>query len=324
MIISISRRTDIPAFYSRWFMQRLEAGFVDVQNPMNAEQISRILLHKETADCFLFCTKNPLPMMRPRHSDGEAGDCLDTLDDFGVPYLFHQTLTPYDVDIESGLPPKALLLEGFQQLSMRLGSERVVWRYDPVVFANGWDIERHKAAFSDYARQLAGYTHRCIVSFLMIYKKFTSETIASLGGRIPATARLLLARHFTEVCNKYGMRLSICCDAHDYSSLGIDQCGCIDAEVIEGVEGGPIETPKEKSLRDNCLCLPSTDIGAYDSCANGCAYCYAVSSRQCVQRTMRLHDPTSSLLIGRLPPDKEPVVRSLPSIKVKQMQLTLL
>lgn len=291
---------------------------------MNAEQISRIPLHKDTADCFLFCTKNPLPMLRSQAVGSKEGNYLDSLDDFGVPYLFHQTLTPYGRDIESGLPSKKVLLEGFQSLSKRLGSERMVWRYDPVVFAHGWDIERHKAAFSDYARQLAGYTKRCIVSFFMIYKKFSPEIIASLGGRIPATARFILARHFAEVCSSYGMRLSICCDARDYSPFGIEACGCVDTKVIEGVIGGPIEVPKEKSLRDNCLCLPSTDIGVYDSCANGCAYCYAVSSRQSVQRNMRLHDPQSSLLIGHLSPDAEPVVRRIPSIRVKQMQLTLL
>lgn len=319
MIISISRRTDIPAFYSTWFLKRLEAGFADVQNPMNPEQISRIPLNRETADCFLFCTKNPLPMMRVI-----GGSCaLDRLDDFAIPYLFHFTLTPYGRDIESSLPPKQVLKDGFVALSKRLGRERMVWRYDPVVFANGWDIDSHKAAFSDYARQLSGYTQRCIVSFFMVYKKFSSEKIESLGGLIPPSSRAMLVRHFAEICQKYNMRLSICCDAHDYSSLGVEPCGCIDREMIETVLGGPITLPKEKSLRENCFCLPSTDIGAYDSCANGCAYCYAVSSGKSVFERRRYHDIESSLLIGKLPPFVEPVVRAMPSIRVRQLQLGL-
>lgn len=320
MIISASRRTDIPAFYSQWFIKRLQAGYVDVQNPMNPQQISRIPLHKDTADCFLLATKNPLPMLRL-----VGGKCaLDTVKDFGVPAIFHFTLTPYGRDIESSLPSKDRLIEAFIELAHRLGKDCMVWRYDPVVFAHGWNVEKHKEAFSAYAQRLAGSTRRCIVSFFMVYKKFSSDMVRSLGGVIPLADRLDLAQHFFHECQKYGMRLSICCDAHDYSDVGITTCGCIDREVIETVIGCPIEIPKEKELRDNCLCLPSVDIGAYDTCGNGCQYCYAVSNHTMVRRRMNLHDRHSSMLIGHVPSSVVPKVRVMKSLKIKQVQLGLL
>ena len=160
MIISASRRTDIPTYYSEWFMQRIKEGYVLARNPMNAHQVSRISLNPEVVDGIVFWTKNPLPML----------DKLPLLKDYM--YYFQFTLNGYEQDVEAGVPPKdKFIVPGFQRLSDMLGPERVIWRYDPILLNNKYTFNYHVQRFAELAKQLAPYTKQCTISFLDMYAK---------------------------------------------------------------------------------------------------------------------------------------------------------
>lgn len=159
MILSVSRRTDIPAFYSDWFFNRLQAGFVDVRNPMNIHQISRIKISPDVVDCIVFWTKNPKKML----------DRLDELS--GYNYYFQFTINPYDKQIEHYVPQKSEVIATFQALSMKIGPEKVIWRYDPILLTNKIDVNYHIKYFNELAKRLNGYTNRCVISFVDLYKK---------------------------------------------------------------------------------------------------------------------------------------------------------
>ena len=163
MIISASRRTDIPAFYSEWLLNRLKEGYALVANPRNALRFSRVSLNPQTVDCLVFWTKNPAPML-PK---------LDEITAMGYPFYFQFTLTPYGQDIEQNLPDKKTLLQTFQALSRLLGAKRVIWRYDPVILTAQMNIEYHLQCFETFASALEGYTHRCIFSFLFKAAQFS-------------------------------------------------------------------------------------------------------------------------------------------------------
>ena len=183
MIVSASRRTDIPAFYSDWFFRRLEEGYLYVKNPMNPRQVSKILLSQDTVDCFVFWTKDPGPMM----------ERLSVLDRLGYPYYFQFTLTPYGTDVEPGLPHKNELVRTFRELSCRLGPERVIWRYDPVLLSPSYTREYHFQWFSRLCGSLEGYTHTCVISFLDIYRK--------IKGRMEQIQpRTMTGSHFCRYC----------------------------------------------------------------------------------------------------------------------------
>ena len=156
MILSVSRRTDIPAYYSAWFLNRLAEGFVLVPNPHNPRQLSRIPLSPETVDCIVFWTKNPAPML----------DALPRIEAAGYPFYFQFTLTPYGPRTEPGLPPKEELVRAFWALSRRLGPKRVVWRYDPVMVDGRYPTAWHLERFEALCNALEGAAERCVFSFV--------------------------------------------------------------------------------------------------------------------------------------------------------------
>lgn len=153
MILSVSRRTDIPAFYSDWFMNRLREGFVYVRNPMNYKQVSNVVLNPEVVDCIVFWTKNPEKLMNH----------LDEIDQMGYQYYFQFTITPYNHSIEPSLPPKARIIETFKRLSNKIGKEKVVWRYDPIILNEELTIEHHVRSFAEMVASLSEFTTDCII-----------------------------------------------------------------------------------------------------------------------------------------------------------------
>ncbi len=298
MILSVSRRTDIPAFYGEWFFNRLRAGAVLVRNPMNPHQISRIPLTPEALDCMVFWTKNPAPMLSR----------LDELDGFGVPYLFQFTLTPYGRTLEPGLPPKEQVLETFQALSRRLGPERVLWRCDPIVLNQEWDIPRHIQAFRMLCQALRGYTSRCTISFVDAYGKLRSAYRQGLLREISPGEMKELGRELAAVGAEAGIPLQTCCEAADLTGFGIASGSCIDRKALERLCGYPITAKPDNAQRPGCGCLQSVDIGAYDTCRHGCIYCYACG------REPQAHDPASPLLAGTLAPEDRVTDRRIPPV----------
>lgn len=290
MILSVSRRTDIPALYSDWFFNRLREGFVCVRNPMNPRQVSRISLRREDVDGMVFWTKNPLPMM----------DGLHLLD--GYPYYFQFTLTSCGRDMECNVPPKGeVLIPAFRRLSELLGRHRVIWRYDPVLISETYTVDYHIRYFAKMAEMLGDYTEKCTFSFLDNYKN-TKKTAPDI--RTPdLLERRILAEAFSCSAKKAGILLDTCAEEDDLSGFGISHASCIDAARLSRIAGVPIAAPPDKNQRKLCGCASAADIGAYNTCTNGCRYCYANYIPSEIRKNREKHDPHSPLLLGNLMPE---------------------
>lgn len=285
MILSASRRTDIPAFYAEWFFNRIREGFLCVRNPMNPRQVSRIHISPGTVDCIVFWTKNPTPML----------DRLDELRDYA--YYFQFTLTGYGKDMESGLPDKEeVLIPAFRELSSRIGKERVIWRYDPILFSGKYSVERHLRTFEKYSALLAGYTEKCVISFVDIYAKNRKNMEAAGCQEIGREELQAFAKEIAHMARANGMAMATCAEAVDLEACGIERNRCIDRELVERLTGHRIKGGKDKGQREGCGCMESMEIGAYNTCRNGCRYCYANYSPRAVEAGCRLYDPKSPLL----------------------------
>lgn len=292
MIISASRRTDLPAYYSKWFFRRLQEGYVLVRNPVNPRQVGRVSLSPEVVDGFVFWTKNPAPMI----------PWLDKLPD--CPYYFQVTLTPYDEQIERYLPSKRkVILPAVRQLARQIGPERVVWRYDPVFLTERYSVDFHKKAFAQIARLLRGNTVRCVISFLDWYppmeKRLRPLAPRPLGG----DEMRELAASFGQAAAENGMRIFTCAETADLSGFGVEHGCCIDRDLLERIGGRPLCAEKDRSQRAACGCVQSVDIGAYDTCPGGCLYCYADHGVGRTMRNLAGFDPSSPLLCSSLRPD---------------------
>lgn len=286
MIVSCSRRTDIPAFYSRWFFNRLREGFVLVRNPMNAGQIRRVSLAPADVDGFVFWTKDPAPILEELH----------LLKDYG--FYFQVTLTPYGRDLEPNLPPPAERLETFIRLSDQIGPQRVIWRYDPILLSGALGIEDHLEHFSHLASRLSGHTRKCIISFIDLYRHIQAR-MSDLSARAPDPTEMhLLAKSIAQIAGRCGMTVETCAEEIDLSGCGIEHGRCIDARLIAELTGRPPVAQKDKYQRKLCGCAASVDIGQYDTCPHLCQYCYANVSRRKMERNCALHDDQSPLLIS--------------------------
>ena len=291
MIVSASRRTDIPAFYSDWFFNRLRDGFAWVRNPMNPRQVSEIPLTPRSVDCFVFWTKNPAPMLA-RHAD--------ELVKMATPFYFHITITPYGRSIEPAVARKEEVLSSFAALARLVGRERVIWRYDPIIFTDTIDIAYHLKHFTDIAEFLAPHPDKCVISFLDIYRKI-QHNMREIGAfDPPEEAKHELCRKLHSVATQAGMQIAACAEAADFSADGITRNRCIDPDLIARLCGETLSIPKDKHQRKECLCAESVDIGAYNSCAHLCRYCYANADRARVEANAAEHDPGYPMLFGKM------------------------
>ncbi len=296
MIISASRRTDIPAFYSEWFMNRINTGFCVVPNPFNAKQISTISLERENVDAIVFWSKNPQPLMSK----------LAELTDRGYLYYFQYTMNDYPPMLEPGLPKLIARLETFEKLSSTLSPWGVIWRYDPIIITTETSYGFHESCFRSICRYLEGLTSRVMLSILDMYKK-TQRRLSELqhlevldhSALVDHTDMTSLLRALGQIANEHGMQAQTCAEGLDYSNLGISPGKCIDDEII-GRLGGTVKYTKDKGQREDCLCTRSRDIGITDTCGHGCTYCYATRSHPLACRRLAEHDPTSTLLWGKV------------------------
>ncbi|MGI6008059.1 MAG: DUF1848 domain-containing protein [Ruminococcus sp.] len=291
MIISASRRTDIPAFYSEWMIKRLKEEYVLVRNPMNFRQISRVSLSPDVVDGIVFWTKNPLPLM----------NYLSELEKYS--YYFQFTLTSYGTDMETNLPSKEkILIPAFQRLSESIGRERIVWRYDPIFFTEHYTMEYHLTQFEKMASQLGEYTEKCTISFLDFYRKISGR-IKALKIHIPnKKEKIEIVLQFAKIAERYGFIVDACAEEGDYRLYGVNPGSCIDRERLERIIGCGLNVKKDPNQRQDCGCIASIDIGAYNTCDNGCVYCYANHSRFSIQKNRKLHRPDSPLLFGQIHP----------------------
>lgn len=288
MIINTGQRTDIPAFYSQWFANRLKEGFVMVRNPYNPQSVTRYRLSPDVVDVIGFCTKNPAPML-PH---------MDLLRPFGQ--FWYVTITPYGKEIEPHVPNKLLVIDCFKRLSDLVGIDSMGWRYDPILVSAAYPVERHIAAFEYMARELSGYTHTAVISFIDLYEK-TKRNFPEVQEVSPED-RLMLGKAFVEIGRQYGMTIRPCAEGTALSPFGADCSGCMTVPMYEQAIHCPLKVPRKPPARKQCACYLSGDIGAYNTCGHLCRYCYANYDAETVRRNMRQHDPESPLLIGHLMP----------------------
>ncbi len=309
MILSASRRTDIPAFYSDWMLNRLKEGYVLVPNPRNPYRLSRVQLSPEIVDCIVFWTKNPKVMISK----------LDTISAMGYDFYMQFTLTPYGRDVEEYLPDKKELIATFQELGARLGPDRIIWRYDPVILTGGMDVAYHLRCFDRMAGLLQGSTNKCIFSFLDFYARL--KTPLREFGALPIQEEEMyrIGEGFSRIAQKYGIQLSACCESADLSRFGITRASCIDGDLIEKLTGCSLRKRRDTGQRPGCSCMESVDIGSYDSCVHGCKYCYGVFSLERARRNSESHDPNAPVLFGTLPEDAIITERPVKSLKDGQM-----
>jgi hypothetical protein len=280
MIISASRRTDIPAFFGEWFMNRLAERKVRVRNPMNPGSISEIALEPDIIECIVFWTKNPEPFL----------PYLPGIDDFGYRYYFQFTLTAYDAAIERNLN-KTNIIQTFIKLSEYLGKEKVIWRYDPIFINDTFTLKYHLENFESLCEKLCRYTEKCVISFIDRYPFLTESFRKHTICEVSDSEIGVLAEGFTAVSKKYHVPLFTCCEKVDLGKYGIARNKCIDADLIGRLFNLNINAKKDTSQRLDCGCCVSRDIGAYNTCLHDCVYCYAKRGNE-----PAAHDPRSPLL----------------------------
>ena len=290
MIISASRRTDIPSYYFDWFLQGLKRGYFLSQNPMNPNQIKKINNDLASLDCFIFWTKNPIPAL----------DKLYKLKDYT--YYFHYTLNDYPKTLESNLPSLKERIDAFKRLSDMTSKERVIWRYDPIIITEELSVLEHIKRFENIASQLATYTDRVIISFLDFYRK-NKKALEGLGLKdLDSEDQGRLVEGLKAIADKYHLKISACCE-EGLDKYGVLPSACIDGLLIAKLLNRPIKIKKDRNQRESCGCIKSIDIGAYNSCLNGCHYCYANYSRKSIEKNVSKHLLSSPLLIGKIKDD---------------------
>ncbi len=310
MILNISGRTDIAAFYAPWLLERLRAGFVRVRNPYRPQQVHEYRLTPEATDCLVFCTKNPAPLLA-------LPELVERLRDFET--YFFVTMTPYGTDVEPRVPAWQEVAGATEALSRRFGRKRVAWRYDPIFLSASCDVAFHRKRFPRMAERIAPSVHRCVISFLDCYAK-TARNAPDL--RPPDAAQTEeLAAWIGETAARLDLPVSTCAEAADLRRFGIAQEGCISPRFLEAACGCAWREVRHRPLRPDCRCLPSRDIGAYNSCPHGCRYCYANYDAAAVAANVRRHDVHSPFLLGGEEPDDTVYKVAQPSLREAQMRI---
>ena len=288
MIVSASRRTDIPGYYSGWLFQRIREGYALVRNPFNAVQIRRVSLLPGDVDCFVFWTKNPAPML----------DQLDRL--AGFDYYFQFTLTSYGIDAEENVSLKKRdVISAFLRLAEKIGPERVIWRYDPIFLTPKYTLDYHFENFYKIARDIKGHTLKCTISFLDFYRN-TENNMKELNPEKWNTDKMrAAAKGLSAIALSYGMKMDTCAEEIDLSDFGITHASCIDIQLIERIFGYKPDVSNDKNQRPECGCAASVDIGIYNSCPNGCKYCYANYNTGTIEKNVLRYDEKSQFLCGK-------------------------
>lgn len=287
MILNTGGRTDTVQYYTQWLLKRFEEGYVCSRNPLFPNKVTRYDLTPDKVDAIQFCSKNYEPIL---------ADLPKITDRF--PTYFHYTITAYGKDVEPRVPSIEKSIETLKKLSAIVGKQRLAWRYDPVLLTSAYTFETHMQTFDRMARELTPYVDRCIFSFVEMYKKLE----VNMPELIPLTERdkTALAKGLGEIAASHGLWLQTCGTNGDYSQYGIHPSGCMTLEMMGKANGIVFRSLKHRGMRQGCHCIETRDIGAYDTCLNGCKYCYANKRPEKAFENFKLHDPDSPLLLGHL------------------------
>lgn len=290
MILNVSGRCDIVAFYSKWFMKRYQEGYVDVRNPFYPKFVSRIYF--DDVDLIVFCTKNPIPI-------------LNDLEKIDKPIVFHVTLTPYGKDIEPNVIPKGKIVEAIKKLSKIVGIDNLYVRYDPILINDKYTVKFHIEAFKSLCEKLNGYLKHIIVSFVDDYKNVRNNMAVLKLQKINDDVYKEIGENFSKIAASNDMSVQCCFEKNDLSQYGFISSPCISKDYAYKLTGKKF--PKWKA-RD-CGCVQMVDIGVYNSCKHFCKYCYANYDEKIVSKNVKAHDDDSSLLVGHIMNDDEIKVR---------------
>jgi len=298
MIINTGMRTDIPAFYPEWLMNRIHEGFVYVRNPYNRLHVSKYSLSPEVVDCLAFCSKNPYPILK----------YIDELKEKNNMFWFI-TITPYGEEIEPNVPHYDKVIEDFKTLSNKIGKHAISLRYDPILINKDYTVETHIKSFEHIISKLKGYTEDVTISFLDLYWK-VKRNCPDL--RPPNDEeQIIIAKEFVKIGKDNNMTIHGCCENPKLEEYGVDISGCMSKELVEKAIGFKLKVPGNQSKRTEingnkviCNCLLGNDIGDYNNCMHLCRYCYANYDKTIVRNNYKLHNPNSPFLIGdSLPED---------------------
>ena len=292
MIISASRRTDIPAFYSKWFMNRIKDGYVLVQNPYNTKQIRKVFLTPFQVDAIVFWTRNVKPLI----------PYLDDLDKLGYNYYFQYTITGYKRELERFTPSPQKAIENFIELSNKIGKEKVIWRYDPIILSDYSSYNEHLRLFEKISNMLENKTDKVVISFADSYKKITNN-LKNIGYKDILENKkelYLFCEELSNIVKDRNIQIETCTEEIDLSIFGINPTKCIDDKLLDKLFNKNLCAIKDKNQRKECGCVESIDIGMYNTCSHGCVYCYATFSDNTVKKNRQKHNPSSALLLGEL------------------------
>lgn len=287
MVLNVSGRTDIVAFYSDWFIERYKEGYIDVRNPFYPKIISRIYF--KNVDLILFCTKNPIPI-------------LDKLKYIDKPILFHVTLTPYKKDIEPNVLPKGIIIEAIKKLSKVIGIDNLTIRYDPIFISEKYNLDYHIKAFNKLCSLLNGYVNKIIVSFIDDYKNVRKNEKILNFREFTEKDYEIIGKNFSRIAKENSMTVQTCFENRNLVEYGFIKGECLSHELAYKLTGKKYKTWKARKGA-NCNCVEMVDIGVYNSCKHFCKYCYANYDEKQVNNNFNSHFKDSSLLVGRIEKD---------------------
>lgn len=290
MIINTGGRNDTVQYYTDWLLNRFSEGYVMSRNPLFPGKVNRYELTPDKVDCVVFCSKNYKTILPRLH---EITDKFNT--------YFHYTITAYGKDVEPGVPSIDDSMETLIELSKQVGKQRVSWRYDPILLTEKYTIEYHLKTFERMAKKLAPYIDRCVINFVEMYKKVEHNMPEIIMLSEQDTE--ILARELGNIASKYGIHIQTCGKNGDFSHYGIHGSGCITLDIMGQANDIEFKNLKHKGMRQGCNCIESRDIGAYDTCMNGCKYCYANKNPKKAFDNFKYHDPSSPLLLGKIKSD---------------------
>ena len=284
MILNVSGRTDIVAFYTEWFINRYKEGYIDVRNPYYHKQVSRIYFNN--VDLIMFCTKNPQPIIK-------------YLNIIKKPILFHITLTPYKKDIEPNVKDKRKIIEDIKEISKIIGKNNIYIRYDPIFISNKYNIEYHKKAFKKICTLLDGYINKIIISFLDEYKNVKNNINILKYKELTPNDYKEIGISFSNIAKEHNITVQTCFEEENLVQYGFIKGECLSHELAYKLTGKSYKNWTARKGK-KCNCVEMVDIGYYNTCNHLCKYCYANYNEKEINNNIKKHNPYSSLLIGEL------------------------
>ncbi len=310
MIINTGSRTDTVQYYTKWLLKRFEEGFVYSRNPLFPSKVTRYELNPEVLDCVIFCSKNYKPVLPYIKSIAEKFNTY-----------FYYTITAYGKDIEPNVPSIDKSIETLIKLSEIVGSQRIAWRYDPILLTENYTKETHYKTFDYMAQRLSPYIDRCIFSFVEMYKKLKTNMPEII--LFTNSDKREIAENIGSIAKKYNIIIQTCAEAENYEKYNIKVSGCITTDILEKANNISFKKLRHLGNRKGCRCVENRNIGDYDSCPNGCRYCYANQNPESALANFKKHNPDFDMILGNLKETDEVVQSSQKSYLKQNVQQKL-